>query len=197
MTACNFISISQSFQTNASLASQNTAQRVIDGVSYITEAVANVSIQPTKVLTSWVADQVAPTYWRPNNEIRHCHKCKLLFGTTDTKHHCRACGEGFCAGCSSKTKQVPLRNWYHPVRVCDTCFARDDNSNEELNESTEDVSARKVTEHVVSTLTAVGTVLNYSKCEWFSCFHTLLRIERITYFIADIHIVTSLSQYWG
>lgn len=148
---------------NASLASQNTAQRVIDGVSYLTEAVANVSIQPTKVLTSWVADQVAPTYWRPNNEIRHCHKCKLPFGTTDTKHHCRACGEGFCAGCSSKTKPVPLRNWYTPVRVCDTCFAKDDNSNEEFTESSEDVSARKVTEHVVSTLSAVGTVLNYSK----------------------------------
>ncbi|XP_068993366.1 zinc finger FYVE domain-containing protein 1 isoform X2 [Neodiprion pinetum] len=148
---------------NASLASQNTAQRVIDGVSYITEAVTNASIQPTKLLTSWVADQVAPTYWRANNEIKHCHKCKALFGPTDTKHHCRACGEGFCATCSSKTKPVPLRNWYTPVRVCDICFDKDDNSNEDLTESSEDVSARKVTEHVVSTLNVVGTVLSYSK----------------------------------
>ncbi|XP_012260150.2 zinc finger FYVE domain-containing protein 1-like isoform X2 [Athalia rosae] len=156
--------ITHVWNTNdASLTSQNTAQRVIDGVSYISEAVANVSIQPTKVLTSWVADQIAPTYWRPNNEIRHCHKCKLPFGTTDTKHHCRSCGEGFCAGCSSKTKPVPLRNWYTPVRVCDACFTEDENSSEEMNENFEDVNARKVTEHVVSTLSAVGTVFNYSK----------------------------------
>ncbi|XP_033207942.1 zinc finger FYVE domain-containing protein 1-like isoform X2 [Belonocnema kinseyi] len=145
-----------------SLTSQNTAQRVVDGVSYLTEAVTNVSLQPTKAITSWVADQVAPAYWRPNNEIRYCHKCNMLFGPTDTKHHCRACGEGFCAQCSSKTKCVPARNWHTPVRVCDSCYLRDSNSNEEV-ENSEDVSVRKVSEHVVSTFSAVGTVLSYSK----------------------------------
>lgn len=143
---------------NQSAATQNTAQRMFDGVSYITEAVTNVSLQPTKVLSAWVADQVAPSYWRPNNEIKHCHKCKTPFGPTDTKHHCRACGEGFCEQCSSGTKCVPSRNWHTPVRVCDICYNKD-----ELTESSEDVNARKVSEQVVSTLNAVGTVLNYSK----------------------------------
>lgn len=146
------------FQPNNSVVSQNTAQRVIDGVSYLTEAVTNVSLQPTKILSAWVADQVAPTYWRPNNEIKNCYKCRTTFGLTDTKHHCRACGEGFCARCSSKTKCVPSRNWHTPVRVCDICYNKD-----ELTEFSEDVNARKVTEQVVSTLSAVGTVLNYSK----------------------------------
>ncbi|XP_053997486.1 zinc finger FYVE domain-containing protein 1-like [Hylaeus anthracinus] len=148
---------------NSAVTSQNTAQKVIDSVSYITEAVTNVSLQPTKVLSAWVADQVAPSYWRPNNEIKHCHKCKILFGTTDTKHHCRACGEGFCSQCSSKKKSVPSRNWHTPVRVCDACYSKDSNSNDEATEYTEDVNARKVSEQVVSTLSAVGTVLNYSK----------------------------------
>ncbi|XP_031835393.1 zinc finger FYVE domain-containing protein 1 isoform X2 [Nomia melanderi] len=148
---------------NHSVSSQNTAQRVIDGVSYITEAVTNVSLQPSKVLSAWVADQVAPSYWRPNNEIKHCYKCKTVFGPTDTKHHCRACGEGFCSQCSSNTKCVPFRNWHTPVRVCDTCYAKDLNSNDEVTESSDDVNARKVSEQVVSTLSAVGTVLNYSK----------------------------------
>lgn len=146
------------FQSNNSVASQNTAQRVIDGVSYLSEAVTNVSLQPTKMLSAWVADQVAPTYWRPNNEIKNCHKCQTPFGPTDTKHHCRACGEGFCDRCSSKTKCVPSRNWHTPVRVCDICYHKD-----ELTEFSEDVNARKVTEQVMSTLSAVGTVLNYSK----------------------------------
>lgn len=149
------------FQPTASNVPQNTAQRVVDGMSYITEAVTNVSLQPTKAISAWVTDQIAPSYWRPNNEIKCCYKCKTPFGATDTKHHCRACGEGFCTQCSSQTKCVPFRNWYTPVRVCDACYT---SSNNEVTQSVEDVNARKVTEHVVSTLSAVGTVLNYSKC---------------------------------
>ncbi|RLU22735.1 hypothetical protein DMN91_005013 [Ooceraea biroi] len=143
---------------------QNTAQRVMDSVSYITEAVATVSLQPTKALKAWAADQVAPSYWRPNSEIKHCHKCKTVFGLARDKHHCRDCGEGFCDKCSSKTRCVPSRNWYSPVRVCDTCYEKETNSssNESL-EPAEDVSVRKVTEHVVSTFSVVGTVFNYSK----------------------------------
>lgn len=153
--------------TSVSNLNQNAAQKVIDGVSYISEAVANASLQPTKAITSWVADQVAPTYWRPNNDIKHCHKCRSTFSPCDTKHHCRACGEGFCDGCSSRAKAVPSRNWFSPVRVCDECFDKDDNCNEvEETCVTEDVSVRKVSEHVVSTLSAVGTVLTYSKCKW-------------------------------
>lgn len=144
------------------MSSQNTAQKVIDNVSYITEAVTNVSLQPTKAITAWVADQVAPTYWRPNNEIQHCHKCHALFGPADKKHHCRSCGEGFCGPCSSRKKCVPSRNWLTPVRVCDDCYFKDANS----NDTADDTNARKVTEQVVSTLNAVSTVLTYSKCEF-------------------------------
>lgn len=151
--------------SNRSIAPQNTAQRVIDSVSYITEAVTNVSLQPTKALKAWAADQVAPSYWRSNNEIKQCHQCKISFSPTDDKHHCRDCGEGFCTQCSSKTKCVPNRNWYSPVRVCDACYEKETNgsSDDSLEPPVEDVGVRKVTEHVVSTLSAVGTVFNYSK----------------------------------
>ncbi|KAG8042234.1 hypothetical protein G9C98_004868 [Cotesia typhae] len=148
---------------DSALSNQNAAQKIIDSVAYLTEAVTTASIQPTKAITAWVADQVAPTYWRPNNEIQNCHQCKSLFGPCDTKHHCRSCGEGFCANCSSQTKPVPARNWLTPVRVCDGCFSKDTNSNETTSDTTEDVSVRKVSEHVVSTLNAFGTVLTYSK----------------------------------
>ncbi|OXU20485.1 hypothetical protein TSAR_001428 [Trichomalopsis sarcophagae] len=170
--------------TNPSLTTQNTAQRVVDGVSYLTEAVTSVSLQPTKALTAWVADQVAPAYWRPNNEIRHCHKCKKIFLPTDTKHHCRSCGEGFCAGCSSRTKCVPERNWYTPVRVCDHCYDRDANSNEELREimASDDVTVRKMSEHVVSTFSAVGTVFNYSKA-------IIKDTARPSYWVPDSEVV--------
>ncbi|KAG5331305.1 ZFYV1 protein, partial [Acromyrmex heyeri] len=150
--------------SNRSIATQNTAQRVIDSVSYITEAMTNVSLQPAKALKAWAADQVAPSYWRPNNEIKYCYQCKIPFSPTDDKHHCRDCGEGFCAQCSSKIKCVPNRNWYSPVRVCDACYEKETNcSSDESLEPVEDVGVRKVTEHVMSTLNAVGTVFSYSK----------------------------------
>ncbi|XP_076756713.1 zinc finger FYVE domain-containing protein 1 isoform X1 [Xylocopa sonorina] len=168
---------------NNSMTTQNTAQRVIDGVSYITEAVTNVSLQPTKVLSAWVADQIAPSYWRPNNEIKYCHKCKTSFGPTDTKHHCRACGEGFCEHCSSRTKCVPSRNWHTPVRVCDICYNKD-----EPTEPSEDVNARKVSEQVVSTLSAVGSVLNYSK--------SLIKdTVRPSYWVPDSEVVNCCICY--
>lgn len=47
-----------------------------------------------------------------------------MFTTNEQKHHCRACGHGFCDECSSKKKPVPERGWgQDPVRVCDECFA--------------------------------------------------------------------------
>jgi len=50
--------------------SQNAAQKVLDGVTYISEAVAYVGSPPTRVISSWVADQIAPKYWRPNHDIK-------------------------------------------------------------------------------------------------------------------------------
>jgi len=71
-----------------------------------------------------MADQVAPSYWVPNSRITHCRLCEIKFEDTDYKHHCRACGDGFCDDCSSKRCQVPDKGWPDPVRVCDRCYDR-------------------------------------------------------------------------
>lgn len=126
---------------------QNPAQRVIDGVSYLSEAVFNASAEPSRYLTSWVADQIAPKYWELNAEIKVtilykkfalesdrmiknsnadsfqcCNVCKKDFTIDLTKHHCRACGKGVCKNCSTNNRPVPERGWTYPVRVCDNCF---------------------------------------------------------------------------
>ena len=103
---------------------QNAAQRVIDGLQYLTSTATSMTAGPTRQLGNWVADQIAPSYWIPNARITHCHGCETKFEETDIKHHCRACGQGFCDDCSSKKCQVPDKGWPDPVRVCDTCFDR-------------------------------------------------------------------------
>lgn len=68
-----------------SSSSMNPARKVLDGVTYLSETVASVSYEPSRLLSSWVADQFAPKYWKPNAEIKvlfMLHKqLSLLFFT--------------------------------------------------------------------------------------------------------------------
>ena len=48
----------------------NAAQKMVDSVNYISETVTNMSAKPSKMIGSWVADQIAPSYWVPNARIQ-------------------------------------------------------------------------------------------------------------------------------
>lgn len=143
----------------------NTAQRVIDGLQTITETVSTYSARPTRTMSDWINDQIAPSYWVPNYQIQACHKCKKSFPPQEKKHHCRACGQGFCETCSSKTRTVPERGWgTEPVRVCDSCF--DQAGGEAATASPEEgieseLTARKVGEAIRSTFGAVASAMEY------------------------------------
>ncbi|XP_048829854.1 zinc finger FYVE domain-containing protein 1 isoform X2 [Brienomyrus brachyistius] len=144
----------------------NAAQRLLDGVNFMAQSVSELSVKPAKAVTSWLTDQIAPAYWKPNSLILTCHKCSSVFQENDTKHHCRACGEGFCGDCSSKSRPVPERGWgLAPVRVCDACFEQRGVRPELLDLDLEEeeggtVIARKVGEAVQSTLGAVVTAID-------------------------------------
>lgn len=144
----------------------NAAQRLLDGVNYMAQSVSELSVKPAKAVTAWLTDQIAPAYWKPNSLILRCYKCGAGFEDNDTKHHCRACGEGFCDGCSSKTRPVPERGWgLAPVRVCDACFQNRGIPEELLDAALEEeeggtLIARKVGEAVQNTLGAVVTAID-------------------------------------
>ncbi|XP_062895121.1 zinc finger FYVE domain-containing protein 1 [Mobula hypostoma] len=142
----------------------NAARRLLDGVNFMAQSVSEFSAKPTKVVTAWLTDQIAPSYWRPNSQIINCHKCNKPFEDQEAKHHCRACGEGFCDGCSSKSKPVPERGWGSvPVRVCDECYERAVVETEAANEDDErgTIIARKVGEAVQNTFGAVATAIDF------------------------------------
>ncbi|XP_053553750.1 zinc finger FYVE domain-containing protein 1 [Bombina bombina] len=143
----------------------NAAQRLLDGVNFMAQSVTELSIGPTKAVTSWLTDQIAPAYWKPNSQILTCTKCRIPFKDNDTKHHCRACGEGFCDTCSSKSRPVPERGWgISPVRVCDSCYEQRGTPIETIDTMEDEeggtLIARKVGEAVQNTLGAVVTAID-------------------------------------
>uniref|UniRef100_A0A667ZMI7 Early endosome antigen 1 n=1 Tax=Myripristis murdjan TaxID=586833 RepID=A0A667ZMI7_9TELE len=58
--------------------------------------------------------------WAEDHEVQNCMACGKGFSVTVRKHHCRHCGNIFCAECSSKNALTPSSK--KPVRVCETCF---------------------------------------------------------------------------
>ena len=47
----------------------NAVRRIIDGMHTVAEKIGHVSAKPTKVVSNWVTDKVAPSYWVPNYQI--------------------------------------------------------------------------------------------------------------------------------
>ncbi len=45
--------------------------------------------------------------WMEDHKVKNCHSCKILFGYSIRKHHCRYCGNIFCWSCSQKTIVIP------------------------------------------------------------------------------------------
>lgn len=59
-----------SFQADGFLKdNNNAAQRLIDGMNFMAQSVSELGLGPTKAVTSWLTDQIAPAYWKPNSQI--------------------------------------------------------------------------------------------------------------------------------
>ena len=64
--------------------------------------------------------------WVPDPEAVACRVCGLEFGMMHRKHHCRACGQIVCDGCSRSRQHVLARQSSGDdlgARVCDNCAA--------------------------------------------------------------------------
>lgn len=63
-----------------------------------------------------------PPVWVPDQLVVACSCCNAAFTLFRRRHHCRACGQIFCAECSKFTKNLNCWGYKDPVRVCESCF---------------------------------------------------------------------------
>ncbi|XP_056887773.1 myotubularin-related protein 3 isoform X2 [Takifugu flavidus] len=63
------------------------------------------------------------TRWFPDHLAPQCYGCESRFWLAARKHHCRNCGNVFCASCCDQKIPVPSQQLFEPSRVCKTCYS--------------------------------------------------------------------------
>ncbi|XP_055367721.1 myotubularin-related protein 3 isoform X3 [Betta splendens] len=63
------------------------------------------------------------TRWYPDHLASQCYRCEREFWLATRRHHCRNCGNVFCANCCDQKIPVPSQHLFQPSRVCKTCYS--------------------------------------------------------------------------
>lgn len=71
-----------------------------------------------------------PPQWVRDEEAQLCYNkdCQTRFNSFKRKHHCRNCGNIFCAKCCFEKRVIEKYGYIKPVRVCNRCLVSLDTS---------------------------------------------------------------------
>ncbi|XP_016998647.2 phosphatidylinositol-3,5-bisphosphate 3-phosphatase MTMR4 isoform X2 [Drosophila takahashii] len=87
------------------------------------EAVEERSGPPSFAHPSSIQEKKASSVlWVPDHAVSRCSSCQTEFWLGRRKHHCRSCGEIFCADCSEFWAPLPNEKLFNPVRLCGSCY---------------------------------------------------------------------------
>lgn len=88
-------------------------------------AVQHVFVNAALVRERAVA--LRPPPWVPDADRSNCVRCDSAFTRTLRRHHCRACGDVYCAACTA-FRPLPRFGLSDPVRVCLDCVQLEETS---------------------------------------------------------------------
>ncbi|KAK7125320.1 hypothetical protein R3I93_020867 [Phoxinus phoxinus] len=75
------------------------------------------SVDPAGLEAEGLGSKQPP--WVPDSEAPNCMNCEQKFTFTKRRHHCRACGKVYCAGCCNR--KCRLKYLDKEARVCVIC----------------------------------------------------------------------------
>ncbi|CAF0761899.1 unnamed protein product, partial [Didymodactylos carnosus] len=77
-------------------------------------------------ISNWIVNdnpgRTQADHWVKDETFDSCKGCSIRFSFQQRKHHCRNCGQLFCARCSRYETEIPRMKIYKPVRVCKQCY---------------------------------------------------------------------------
>ncbi|XP_059612654.1 myotubularin-related protein 4 isoform X4 [Phlebotomus argentipes] len=96
----------------------------------IVDAVENASVCSWEAVeersgassASMPSQSASSVLWVPDHAVTKCTGCDIGFWLGRRKHHCRSCGQIFCAECSEFWAPLPDERLYSPVRLCGPCY---------------------------------------------------------------------------
>eukprot|EP00761_Pharyngomonas_kirbyi_P004206 gb/GECH01004210.1/.p1 GENE.gb/GECH01004210.1/~~gb/GECH01004210.1/.p1 ORF type:complete len:1518 (+),score=360.33 gb/GECH01004210.1/:1-4554(+) len=97
------------------------------------QAVRSIAIHPNQkrmvtgddsstVLLRHLPFEGTQSHWIRDDEVDKCMQCESPFNQLRRRHHCRSCGRVVCGSCSSQKTELPVYNFFRPVRVCSDCY---------------------------------------------------------------------------
>ncbi|XP_020808366.1 myotubularin-related protein 3 isoform X3 [Drosophila serrata] len=86
------------------------------------EAVEERSGPPSFAPSLIQEKKASSVLWVPDHAVSRCSSCQTEFWLGRRKHHCRSCGEIFCADCSEFWAPLPYEKLFNPVRLCGSCY---------------------------------------------------------------------------
>ncbi|XP_039960196.1 myotubularin-related protein 4 isoform X1 [Bactrocera tryoni] len=86
------------------------------------EAVEDRSAPSSSASSSIQQPNTTSALWVPDHAVKRCTSCQVEFWIGRRKHHCRSCGQIFCADCSEFWAPLPDAKLFKPVRLCGPCY---------------------------------------------------------------------------
>ncbi|KAI0081129.1 hypothetical protein K474DRAFT_1614205 [Panus rudis PR-1116 ss-1] len=95
-----------------------------DARSIRTTASTNMkrSASVSKVIRRIRGEGLSRDYWMDDALCKECYDCKSVFTAWRRKHHCRICGQIYCARCASNIIKGARFGQEGMVRVCNLCL---------------------------------------------------------------------------
>ncbi|KAK2910822.1 hypothetical protein Q8A67_002955 [Cirrhinus molitorella] len=72
--------------------------------------------------SSWEQIEQQETEWFSDHPASRCYGCERTFWLAARKHHCRNCGNVFCASCCDQKVSVASQQLREPKHTCQACY---------------------------------------------------------------------------
>ncbi|XP_067638890.1 myotubularin-related protein 3 isoform X2 [Eurosta solidaginis] len=127
------------------------------------EAVEDRSAPSSNGSSSIQQPSTTSALWVPDHAVKRCTSCQVEFWIGRRRHHCRSCGQIFCADCSEFWAPLPDAKLFNPVRLCGPCYHAVTTKIQQQSRMVNSTNIPNlITSNTISTCANITTAMNLS-----------------------------------